>query len=204
MITANRTIKFRLCFWNLQQRKWSAGQRKKNKQYFQCVCLLCFFFRGGGMFFTLHLIYFHPVSQPRQLLLPYFVGEEIVTQPSMTWPHAQTMQRGGGLRVHSDDRTVRQSLAAANELRQTRAHPGPNHGEHWDVGQTAHTRNILSAWVDASWGVISVTTEVPQKAKDERVTEMLTRSSKRRRDSRSQNGSAVLSSESRRSHGWIF
>lgn len=142
------------------------------------------------MFFTLHLIYFHPVSQPQQLLLPYFVGEEIVTQPSMTWPHAQTMQRGGGLRVHSDDRTVRQSLAAANELRQTRAHPGPNHGEHWDVGQTAHTLNILSAWVDASWGVISVTTEVPQKAKDEWVTEMLTRSSKTRRDSRSQNGSA--------------
>lgn len=91
------------------------------------------------MFFTLHLIYFHPVSQPRQLLLSYFVGEEIVTQPSMTWPHAQTMQRGGGLGVHSDDRTVQQNLAAANELRQTRAHPGPSHGEHWDVGDKQYT-----------------------------------------------------------------
>lgn len=62
------------------------------------------------------------------------------------------MQRGGGLGVHSDDRTVQQNLAAANELRQTRAHPGPNHREHWDVGQTPHMLHILSAWVDASWG----------------------------------------------------
>lgn len=138
-----------------------------------CVFALFFFFGGGRMFFTLHLVYFHPGSQPWQLLLSYFLGEEIVTQPSMTWPHAQTMQRGSGLRVCSDDWTVWQNRAAANEL-------GP--ATENTVGQIAHMLNILTAWVDASWGVISVTAEVPQKPRDGWVTCF----SKRRRDSRPQ------------------
>lgn len=157
---------------------------EEEEQIILSMCVFALFFFGGGMFFTLHLIYFHPMSHPWQLLLSYFVGEEIVTQPSMTWPHAQTMQRGGGLQVHSWDWTVWQNLAAANELCQTRVWAGPSHGEHWDVGQTAYMLYILTARVDASWGLTSVTTEVPQKPRDEWVMELLTRFSKRRRDSR--------------------
>lgn len=59
---------------------------------------------------------------------------------------------------------------------------GPSHWAHWVVGQTAHMLTILTAWVDASWGVISVTAEVPQKPRGGWVT----RFSKRRRDSRPQ------------------
>lgn len=79
MITANRTIKFRLCFWNLQQRKWSAGQRKKNKQYCQCVCLLCFFFFGGGAACFSHFtsFIFTLGASPGSYYYPIFLGRKL-------------------------------------------------------------------------------------------------------------------------------
>lgn len=48
----------------------------------------------------------------------------------------------------------------------------PGCWENWNVGQIVDAQNIHFEWVNMKWGLISVTTEIFQRPRDEWIREM--------------------------------